>query len=524
MLLLVASAVAAVVPEVPPGADTVAVLLCPPDDACEEDAAWVSGAQGLGDAPVVRLDLLLERDNAGWVGGSDTRAALVAAVTEAEAAAAKGRWAAVGAAVTEAKAALALVRGDVNTQTLFAVWYLDGAAAIARGEDRGHEYSFRQAAAIGDGQDVKVPAHDDLGTLGVAIGRAWADERRKLAVGGEGALSLVGPEGTRWSIDGATIGAGATDVKLLPGNHRIVATRSGTVRSWQGEVPVLAGRTVAVTAAFSPAESAGWLHARLDDAFDTLQGPPELTHLLAEWARRHDLAGVRLLKVESTVADAPISPIAVGAADPLRPAAADGERVDHGDGIPSTYAEEVVAIDESGRARGGAVERRLRVMWFDPALERFSLDSGEAVARPDTVASRFRVSLHLGYTGMMAHHHAAVDLGGAWRVAQVAGGGLDIEGRLGLVRADAPYNLYAGWVDQQLYHASLGVRWAPDWDLAPFVAAGPELYVPVAFGARVSAGAQLRIERRWLAVAELHGGWLDQGPGWGAGLSVGRMY
>lgn len=65
---------------------------------------------------------------------------------------------------------------------------------------------------------------------------------------------------------------------------------------------------------------------------------------------------------------------------------------------------------------------------------------------------------------------------------------------------------------------------APDWVVAPFVAAGPEFYVPVAFGARLSTGAQLRIERRWLAVAEIHGGWLDQGPGWGAGLSVGRMY
>jgi hypothetical protein len=538
MLLFTFAAVAGVVSEVPPAADrggeALGVLVCPVDDTCDEDAAWVTRAQGLGDAPIVRLDLLLERDNGGWSGGSDTRAALVAALATGEAAAAKGRWSAVDAAVTDAKAALAAVRGDVNTQSLFTVWFLEGAAAAARASkdapdsdsDRGHEYSFRQAAAIAQGQDVKVPAMGD-GPDAEAIGRAWADERRKLLVGGEGNLALSGPPGTRWSIDGASIGVSdgtnSTGVKLLPGNHRIIATREGSVRSWQGDVPVLAGRTIGVTATFPPTESAAWLQARLDEAFDTLQGPPELTRVLSDWAQRHDLVALRLVRVETTVAAAAPSP-AVGPADPLRPTAADGERVDHGDGIPSTYAEEIAVIDEAARERASSTERRLRVMWFDPALGRFSLDGGPALARPDTQEERFRVGLHLGYAGMMAHHHATVDLGGSWRVATLAGGSLDLEGRLGLARADSPYNLYAAWVDQQLYHVSLGVRWAPTWDIAPFVAAGPELYVPVAFGGRLSTGVQVRIERRWLAVAEVHGGWLDQGPGWGAGLSVGRMY
>ncbi len=522
MLLLVAPALAALVADLPPGVPTVSMLVCPAEDACDDDAAWVDGAKGLDETPIVRLDLLLERDNAGWVGGTDTRAALAAAVADAEAAAEKGRWAAVASAVAEAKLALVAIRGDVRSQTLFAVWFLDGAAALARGEDRGHEYSFRQAAAIaaaaeGAGEAVKLPPHDE------AAARAWADERRKLAVGGEGTVALSGPPGTRWSIDGAALGAGVTEVDLLPGNHRLVATRAGTVRSWQGDAPVLAGRTVAVTATFTPADSAAWLHARLDEAFDSLQGPPELTRLLGEWARRHDLAAVRLVRVDSVDVRA-AAPLTFGAADPLRPAAADGERVDHGDGIPSTYAEEVLAVEADGQPRGGSTERRLRVMWFDPALERFTLDAAPTLPRPDLAEPRFRVGLHLGYAGMMAHHHATVDLGGAWRVTELAGGGLDLEARLGLARADAPYNLYAGWVDQQLYHASLGVRWAPSWDIAPFVAAGPELYVPVAFGARIATGAQVRIERRWLAVAEVHGGWLDQGPAWGAGLSLGRMY
>lgn len=531
MLLFVSATLAGVIEEVPPSASlagrALGVLVCPVDDTCEEDAAWVGRAEGLGDAPIVRLDLLLERDNGGWAGGTDTRAALVSAVGAAEAAAAKGRWSAVSAAVADARAALAAVRGDVNTQTLFTVWFLDGAASAARpagapDADRGHEYSFRQAAAIAQGQDVKVPSVG-TGAPAEAIGRAWADERRKLLVGGEGTLALSGPPGTRWSVDGASVGVDATGVQLLPGNHRLVATRNGSVRSWQGDVPVIAGRTVDVAATFSPAETSAWLHARLDEAFDTLQGPPELTRVLSDWAQRHDLLALRLVRVDTTVAAAVPSPT-VGRADPLRPAAADGERVDHGDGIPSTYAEEILVLDEAARDRAASTEQRLRVMWFDPALGRFSLDGGPSLARPDTEQPRFRVGLHLGYAGMMAHHHATVDLGGAWRLGALAGGPLDLEGRLGLARADAPYNLYAGWVDQQLYHASLGVRWAADWDVAPFVAAGPELYVPAAFGARLSTGAQVRIERRWLAVVEVHGGWLDQGPGWGAGVSVGRMY
>ncbi|MDP2306547.1 MAG: hypothetical protein Q8P18_11040 [Pseudomonadota bacterium] len=528
MLLFVSAALAGVVSEVPLDVESLGVLVCPVDDSCEEAAAWVTRAQGLGDMPIVRLDLLLERDNGGWTGGSDTRAALVTAVTTAEAAAAKNRWSAVRAAILDAKASLASVRGDVNTQTLFTLWFLDGAAAVVLGDDRGHEYSFRQAAAIAQGQEVKIPPYGEATPSGVPILRAWADERRKLLVGGEGTLALSGPPGTRWSIDGVSAGVTAsgdeaTRVSLLPGNHRIVATRDGSVRSWQGEVPVLAGRTLGVTAVFSPTETAAWLHARIDEAFDSLQGPPELTSLLSDWAQRHDLAALRLLRVDTSVVAAAPSPT-VGPADPLRPAAADGERVDHGDGIPSTYAEEVVVLDEDARDHASSTEERLRVMWFDPTLGRFSLDGGPVLARPDTQPTRFRVGLHLGYAGMMAHHHATVDLGGAWRIGRIAGGPLDLEGRLGLARADAPYNLYAGWVDQQLYHASLGVRWAPSWDVAPFVAAGPELYVPVAFGARVSTGAQIRIERRWLAVVEVHGGWLDQGPGWGAGLSVGRMY
>jgi hypothetical protein len=515
MILLAFPAFAGAVHEVPEGATTLAVLVCPWNDTCDADEAWVSDVQGVGEAPFVPLELLFERDNGGYSGGVDTRAALARAVDAATAAATKGRWAAVASAITDAKAALAQVHGDVNNETLFDLYFLEGAAARARGKDRGHEYSFREAAAIANGDTPKLPPHDE------ASERAWLDESRKLMVGGTGTLALTAPTpGTRWSVDGVTLGNGVTELSLLPGNHRVVATVTGSVRSWQGDVPVLAGRTVAITASFAPTDSAQWLQTGVEQAFDTLQAPPEVTALLAEFARRHHLSALRMLRVEEDAPKAaPPAPV-LGAPDPMRPAAAEGEKVDHGDGIPATYAEEVLATDTITRdAPPGEPERRLRVMWFDPTLERFSLDGGPALVREDTTEPRFRASLHLGYVGMMQHHHAAADLAGAWRVGPVS-----LEARLGVVRADYPYNLYTNWTDLQLYHAAVSVRWAPPWTVAPFVSVGPEVYVPVAFGARLSAGAQVRIDRRWVGIVEANGGWLDQGPSWGVGLGLGRTY
>ena len=292
----------------------------------------------------------------GFAAGVDMRAALADALLRARAAAAKGRWAAVDTAVDDAHTALAAVHGDINTQTLFDLWYLDGAAAVARHEDQEQEYALRQAAAIGEGQGLTVPAHTD------ALDRAWADERRKLVVGGTGTLALEGPSDARWSVDGVALGPGVGELKLLPGTHRVVASRAGTVRSWQAEAPVLAGRTVTVTATFAESDTAAWLQSRLDDAFDTLQGPPELTALLSEWGQRHGVSAMRLLRVED-LAPTRGESTHIGAADPMRPAAADGERVDHGDGIPSTYGEEALAAEEARReAPPGAPERRLRVM------------------------------------------------------------------------------------------------------------------------------------------------------------------
>lgn len=510
MLLLASLAAAAVVDALPPGSRTAAVLVCPADDTCDASIALVEAA--LGEEPVVRLELLLELDNGGWSAGTDTRAAFGDALTRAREAAARGRWAAVAQATEEGHAALAHVRGDVGTQALFDIWFLDGAAALSRGEDQRHEYALRQAAAIADGRELALPAR------GEALERAWADERRKLVVGGAGTLTLGGDEGLRWSVDGEGVAPGVRELRLYPGTHRVVATRRGAVQSWRGDVPVLAGRAVQVSPSFGAPDDAAWMQAALERSFDTLQGPPELTARLSDWALRHDLEAVRLLRVETIEPPPPTPAAALGPRDPLRPTAADGERVDHGDGIPSTYTEEVVAEEEARRAtRPASPERRLRVTWYDPALQRFTLDA-PATTRADLEDPRFRVSLLLGYTAMMERHHAAVDVSGRWRLGPV-----DLDARLGVVRADHAYNVYADWVDTQLAHAALSARWAPRGRVAPYVAAGPELYVPAAFGARADAGLQVQVERHWQATIGGHAGWLAWGPSGGPtwGLAAG---
>jgi hypothetical protein len=511
MLLLVALAAAAPLDTVPPGVTSAEVLLCPWGDSCDPDITWVAGIRAEDFVP---LDLLLDRDNDGYVGGVDTRSAVADALLRAEAAAGKGQWGAVGREVTAAQAALEQVQGDVNTQTLFTLWFLRGSAELARGADRGHEFSFRQAAAIAWDQKVKLPPND------TATLRAYQDESRKLVVGGTGNLVLAEPPtGTTYSLDGRVLGPGRQELTLLPGTHRVTAVQPGALHTWKAEVPVLPGRTVEVGATFSQADTARWVQGQLTLAFDTLQAPPEVTRFLSEWAARHALTQVVLLDVAASEPHPRVIDVHTSPADPMRPAAAAGERVDHGDGIPTTYEEQVLAEDEAAKARRpDGVERRLRIVYYDPVLQRFST-SPDPVPPPELAEPRFRVSVNLGYLGMAGRHHATADLGGAWRV-----GPISVEARLGLVRADAPYPLYPNWSDQQLYHVSLAARWAPHGDWAPFVTLGPEVYIPMAVGARLGAGVQAHLDRAWLGQLEAHGALSDEGLGWGIGLAIARGY
>ncbi|MFZ5478581.1 MAG: hypothetical protein ACOZNI_17555 [Myxococcota bacterium] len=485
------------------------LLVCPWDDTCDADAAFVAKTADAGDPAPVTLSLALEQDDGGWVDGVDLRRVYGEALMRAEDAAAKRRWGAVLDETATALEALKKLRGTVSTQSLYTLHFLRGAASRARGDDQAYAYSFRQAAAISQGQEVKLPPHDE-DTL-----RAYQDEARKLVVGGTGTLNLGDPgPGVRYVVNGRELPEGPQQISLLPGNHRVGATSAKALRTWQVEVPVLAGRTIDVTAAFSPADAKAWVQARLEESFDRMAAPPEVTGMLRQVALRHGVDQLEIVRVEWTRPGAVAGEVHVGSADPLRPAAAAGEKADFGDGIPSTYEEEVAAVAEAPRRTEG--EPRLRVVWFDPATQRFSA-TPKTTPRGDD-PTRFRVGVALGYVGMLDHPHGAGDVAAAYRVGPV-----DVEGRLGVAVAETPYNYRSG-PSPVVWHVTAAARWAPDWRVAPYASLGPEVWIPMSVGGRLAVGGQMRVDGVWLVQIEVAGSASDVGLGWATSAGVGRSY
>lgn len=510
--LLPGAAQAALVERLPYGATTATLLLCDNQVPCAEDATWVQGLGVVGEEPFLALDTLLELDAGGWVDGVDQKTRLERSLAEALEAARKGRW---KEAETQADAALDATRrwaGTVPAETLFTAWFIQGAARLHRGTDRGHEYSFRQAAGVLD-QPPKVLPLDDPKAV-----RAWTDEQRKLLIAGRGTLVLQGvPREARVFIDGNPLPFGVAEVALYPGNHRITATREGLHRTFVAEVPILADRSSALQVEFPASSSVAWVTHQLSEMFDTLRAPDEVRDLLGDWCRRNGVVEVRIVWVQGSATTAPAPEVDLGWKSPLRPKAAEGEAVDMGDGVPATFEDHVLIQHEAAGERRPAPERRLRVAWFDPAGEQFFADGGTLSLLGDQDEERFTLGLTTGYQRVLENHHATLDVGALGRTGPVW-----TEARLGLVRSGEPYNLYQDWVDRQLYHIYLGARYTVDrWRVRPWVGAGPEVYIPMAWGGRLMVGAETRLGRGVKVSVEGVGTFLDQGLGAGAGVTVG---
>lgn len=490
------------------------LLVCPDTRTCEEDAEWL---RSIADGGPGGFDVLDFEDSFAPGSNPDGLAEGEAwrdALAQVRDAALAEKWGPARESADRAVEALAAWKGPASTQELFDLWYLRGAAALETGRDEAWAYSFRQAAAIANGQPLALSAPE----ITAKAKRAWKDEQRKLFVGGKGTLVLSGgPAGTRWTVDGRPADEG--EVYLLPGNHRVSAIAPGQVRSWTAEVPVLAGRSSAVSPDFALTDDAAWLYWSLDDAITSLEAPDPVLDLLVAWAEEHEVDELRLMRVEE-VDETPDLP-KVELSDPPadRPAAAAGERFDAGDGVPTTYEDEVVHRYLAPAEEHVVRVKRVRMAWFDPKTRRLSTDPRAATplaARPE----RLRLGLRTGAVGMMQRLHGSLDLQLAVPVGPV-----EVDARLGLVRADQAYNLYADWVDQQLYHLYLGARWAPDWWLAPYAAVGAEVYAPAALGGRAGGGLQARFDGgHWLFEVEGSAALLDEGLGWGAGLGLSRGF
>lgn len=487
------------------------LLICPDPTTCATDGAWVEtlGDGGRGGFAVLDFEEVI---TVGAVpDGLPQREAYEEALADARQAIEKGRWLAAQDATSAGIAAVAGWRGPVKTQELFELHFLRGVAATEQGRDASGVYSFRQAAAIADDSDLPHPA------VSSAVRQAWLDEQRKLAIAGKGSLELSGgPEGTHWTVNGRSVPAGS--VELWPGNHRVTATAPGHVRSWKADVPVLPERTSAIEPDFATYDEAAAVFGALQDAAATLDAPEPVEDLLIAWCIEHEVDELRLMRVEEVVQPILLPPVALSAPPLDRPAAAAGERVNMGDGVPTTFEGEVLERYEAPSEAHVTRLNRLRVVFFDPATRRFSADAMVSTAL-QAPPERLRLGVRTGGLSMMERSHLGIDLN-----LVVPIGPIELDSRLGLVRADAPYNLYTDWVDRQLYHLYLGARWAPAWTVAPFVGAGVDVFAPAAVGGRAGVGAQARFGRDWLAELELAGGVMDRGPQFGGTLGLLRSF
>ncbi len=489
-----------------------AVLLCDDDASCGADLAFAQRVVG-DDPPITPIDLFLVLDAGGWAADADQSKRFKDALFAAQDAVNHARWADAEQATGDALEALRLWPGTVSSDALFALYYLEGVARVARGK-AGAAYSFRQAAAMIGGVQHALPIDDPRFT------RVWLDEARKLLVGGTGWIEVEHAEGVVINVDGVPV-VGDT-VAVLPGNHRLTATRGDSIHTWQADVPVLAERTSRVTPKFTKEGDALWVRAQLGGAVDTLQAPVEVTDLLADWCALHGVQELQLLQVRVERVEHPLPDLAMGAAPEGRPEAADGEAVDMGDGVPSTFAEAVLQR-RADAERAPTDNPRLKVVYFDATSRLFHTDT--AVAQViDHPPEHFRIGATVGYVSVLGHHHAALDLS---FLAEM--GRFGVAGDLGIARSDSPYNLQPGWVDRQLYHLDVQARWTPlSSRISPFVAAGPELYIPVSAGVKLSAGAEARFAPTWVASAagvfSVAGSRLGVPFGWGLQIGVARTY
>lgn len=516
-LLVAAAAATAPWTDLPPsGAARVSMLLCDGQGACAEDAAWIE-AQGLvRDEPLVLVDLLLELDAGGWVDGVDERGTFDAALQKAREAAAEGRWGAVEDATDRAAEALERWPGTVASEALFDLYFLEGAARLHARRDRGHEQSMRQAAAMLAHPAERFPVEDPEAR------QAFVDEHRKLRMAGTGTLLLgLLPPGTRIWVDGRAVPPETSELDLAPARHRVTALGPDGIRTWIAAVPVLGERTSRVVIDLPASSSAAWVTEALGTAFTTLQAPDDLRDLLAGWCQRHRAQQIRLLAVRQARVTPEVSPLAIGTRPITRPEAAEGEAVDHGDGIPTTYEAQLEADQARHDERHTAEsERRLLVAFFDPLTGHLHADGGTPAAQAEVPDRRLRLGLRAGYARQIARHNAVLDLSAATRL-----GPLWVGGALGVARADQAYRLYPDWSDRQLYRAAAGVRWIPlQARVSPFALAEIEAWVPVTLGAHAGVGAELTLGAGWWLEAGLDGRITGEGPGWGAGLGAGRGF
>lgn len=290
VLLLASVAFAALVGTPPLGATEVTVLACA-GDACADRIFWATNEPTLRDVPVVLVDTILAERIAevtqgeaavrGWREGLD--AARLALIDH--------KWAAAESALDEAEKVLPQARP--SNQDLFTFTFLRGAVEYGRTEDTS---GLAHAAAIAWNRTVTLPEGLE------ALTPVYYDTLRELLQERPGQLVLERTQGDPdYELDGVKIGHAPIAVDLFPGVHRLRALDDVHKLEWVKDVRLVSGRTTRTRARFANGDDPVWAAEQLIAAIDTHQIDEELGDVLSEWAERHKLRRVRIIRLESVV-------------------------------------------------------------------------------------------------------------------------------------------------------------------------------------------------------------------------------
>ncbi len=292
--LLLLFALAAASPALAAGRSATLVL-CPRDDSCAEELAWLDAQPALDDAPLQLAEGVLELDTGGWEDGEPLGEVFEEALIRAREALAKRHWETADGALLDAERALEHWAGSARTQALVDLWVLRGMVRLHQDRQRSAEASFQRAAAIAWNRSVVLPVDDEW------VVQAWYDAQQAVLVQPTGRLRLSGSApGTRLQLNGIDLGEPPLEVDVFPGQHRLTATTPGQGLEWKRELMVLPGQTTTAVTSFGHSGDPRWVTRQLEEAMAGTPVPSEVLDLLSDWAGRHGLFSVRVVMAEPT--------------------------------------------------------------------------------------------------------------------------------------------------------------------------------------------------------------------------------
>lgn len=291
LLMLSGIASADLATEPPEGATEAALLVCEDVEACADTMWLVLGLESMEGVPLLLVDALVAAQDTSGEGTERFEGKFTARLAAAREAYALQSWSVAEAALDDAERILARWSDSPGNQELFELSYLRGAVRRARGEGRGHEHSFAQAATAAWNRSVTLPESSPEAEA------AYYAALTEVVTGGLGKVRLEpGLPGTVYLLDGVELGEGPVEVTVFAGAHRLTARQPAFGLTWSTQVEVLAGETSTRVARFSKVGDVQQLNAALAEAMADELVPPGLGAVLGDYAERYGLKEVILVR------------------------------------------------------------------------------------------------------------------------------------------------------------------------------------------------------------------------------------